>query len=529
MRSTRAPDRRRDHTWRVTTAIRVFSLSLAAGQVLSYGSLGSVGVVLVALVLIGATCCAVELQQVRHTPWLPVVEGVLAASLLGTTTGPVEPLLVYLAVPCVVAGVRHGWVTTANTWLASAAAMLASWGAAQTLGGTDAPVVTSLPWLTFGLGAGLLAAWLTRSVRNLEAAQAPYAAAHLLAGQLHALTHQTPMGLDVVSVARDLDDLVHHRAGAARSAVLVGSPTDGLQFIAGRGPVGIADEQLAGHCVRQGRAMQQTEATALPLRVGDHVFGALVLGGGQVTTTRLSDLQHLVDEQALQLDTALLLGDVSAIATTEERNRLARDIHDGIAQEVVSLGYLADEIAECDDPAVQRTANNLRDEISRVVSELRFSIFDLRHDVDEAGSFSGALAEYIREVGTRSDLRVHLLLDERGPRLPRRTEAELLRIAQEAIGNVRKHARAINLWVTLTTDDTELCLVVDDDGVGAAAPRTGHYGLHTMRERAERIDADLTVGPRADGGTTVTLRSRLRTTLTTKESDPYDDKRPARR
>ena len=140
MKPTRAPQRPRDRSWRVTTAIRVFALALASGQVLSAGSLGSVGVVLVALVLVGAACCAVELQQVWHTPWVPVVEGVLAASLLGPATGPVEPLLVYLAVPCVVAGVRHGWVTTANTSLASAAAMMASWGAAQTLGGTEAPV-----------------------------------------------------------------------------------------------------------------------------------------------------------------------------------------------------------------------------------------------------------------------------------------------------------------------------------------------------------------------------------------------------
>src|SRR4051794_1722697 len=147
MKSTRAPQRPRDRSWRVTTAIRVFSLALAAGQVLSAGSLGSVGVVLVALVLVSVACCAIELQEVRHTPWVPVVEGVLAASLLGTSAGPVEPLLLYLAVPCVVAGVRHGWVTTANTWLASAAAMLASWGAAQTLGATDAPVAPSLPWL----------------------------------------------------------------------------------------------------------------------------------------------------------------------------------------------------------------------------------------------------------------------------------------------------------------------------------------------------------------------------------------------
>src|SRR3954471_15115100 len=136
MKPKHAHQRPRDGSWRVTTAIRVFALALASGQVLSAGSVGSVGVVLVALVLVSAACCAVELQEVRHTPWVPVVEGVLAAFLLGTTTGPVEPLLVYLAVPCVVAGVRHGLVTTANTSLASAAAMMASVGAAQTLGHT---------------------------------------------------------------------------------------------------------------------------------------------------------------------------------------------------------------------------------------------------------------------------------------------------------------------------------------------------------------------------------------------------------
>ncbi|MFC7493408.1 MULTISPECIES: sensor histidine kinase [unclassified Nocardioides] len=529
MKPTSACQRPRDRSWRVTTAIRVFVLALAAGHVLSAGSLGSVGVVFAALVLVSAACCVVELHEVRRTPWVPVVEGVLAASLLGTTAGPVEPLLVYLAVPCVVAGVRQGWVTTANTALASAAAMMASWGAAQTLAGTDTPVATSLPWLTIGLGAGLLAAWQTRSVRTLQAAQAPYAAAHRLVGQLHALTHQTPMGLDAASVAGSTADLVRNQAGAVRSAMLVGSPTDGLQFIAGHGPVDSADEHLAGQCVHQGRTMRKAEAIALPLRVGDHVFGAVVLGGRHVTTAQLSDLQHLLDEQALRLETALLFGEVSAIATAEERNRLARDIHDGVAQEIVSLGYLADEIAAIGDPVVQRRADDLRAEITRVVSELRFSIFDLRHDVDEAGSFSGALAEYVREISSRSDLRAHLLLDERGPRLPRGTEAELLRIAQEAIGNVRKHARAINLWVTLSTNDTELCLVVEDDGSGTAAPRAGHYGLHTMRERAARINADLTIGPRADGGTTVTLRSPLHTMITTNESDHHDDQHLARR
>ena len=62
--------------------------------------------------------------------------------------------------------------------------------------------------------------------------------------------------------------------------------------------------------------------------------------------------------------------------------------------------------------------------------------------------------------------------------------------------------------MSLTVNGTDVWLVVEDDGVGGAKPRTGHYGLHTMRERAERINADLKIGGRRDGGTVVTLCSR---------------------
>ena len=62
---------------------------------------------------------------------------------------------------------------------------------------------------------------------------------------------------------------------------------------------------------------------------------------------------------------------------------------------------------------------------------------------------------------------------------------ELLRIAQEAIGNVRRHARASNLWITLVSDGSSIRLEMEDDGVGNATPKDRHWGLQTMRERAE--------------------------------------------
>jgi signal transduction histidine kinase len=105
------------------------------------------------------------------------------------------------------------------------------------------------------------------------------------------------------------------------------------------------------------------------------------------------------------------------------------------------------------------------------------------------------------------DLRVNLTLDESGPALPPRTESELLRVAQEAIGNVRKHARAENLWVRLVSDGTTLLLEVEDDGVGNARPKDRHWGLQSMQERAAGIDASLEVTSRQDGGTVVRLHS----------------------
>ncbi|KRF12632.1 hypothetical protein ASH02_13855 [Nocardioides sp. Soil796] len=508
----------------------MFVLAVAAGQVLAVGSLDSVGILLLSLVLVASVACVFELDPVgAQSPWTPVAEGVLAAILMGTTQAPVVPLLIYLVAPPVIAGLRHGWVTTANTALASGAAMLGAWGAADALGNQGSQMSASLPWLAFGLGAGLMASWLGRSVRQMEDSQAPYAAAHHLVSQLHTLATRMPVGLDALSVARTLHDEARLTVTVERSALILKTGDDTFDTVVAEGPVTDADEKTASICVWTGRPRVGKGLVALPLRVGEHCFGALLLARTATwSKAELSDLQALADTQAVRLDTALLFDDVRSMATSEERNRLARDIHDGVAQEIVSLGYLADEIADTSgDASTRQLADDLRAEITRVVSELRFSIFDLRHDLDEASSVSGALAEYVREVSHQSGLRVHLLFDERGPRLSQRVEQELLRIGQEAIGNVRKHARAINLWVTLTSDGKCVRLVIEDDGVGAAVARQGHYGLHTMRERAERIDADFSIAPRPDGGTVVTVQSR--NTSASPEDSKDDHTRPAHR
>jgi len=531
---TPAPDRLVSpavRSWRVTTAVRVFLLALATGQVLQADTLGSAGGVLLALVPVAAACCAIELHEAwQRARWVTCMEGLVAVVLLGLADAPVEPLLVYLTVPAVVAGVRHGATATVVVSLVNAAAVLGLAASARVLDLAGPSAGSLLPWLVIGLGAGLLAASQTRSVRRLEAAQAPYVAAHRLVGQLHTVAHELPFDLDVALQARAMQEAFRASTRAECSAVLVRRDTGGLEVLtSSQATVGAAEEVIAGRCVTRAGPVRQGGVVALPLRVGDQVFGALVLGGRfSLSAVELGDLQEQLDEQAIRLDTALLLDDVRSLATTEERNRLARDIHDGLAQQLVRLGYLADDLAALStDPVARQGADDLRAEVTRLVRNLRFSVFDLRQDLDAAGSLSAALSEYVRQLGSDADLRVHLTLDERDATVTRRTEEEVFRIAREAIGNVHKHARSANLWVRLTTHGRDVRLVVEDDGVGSAAPRAGHFGLHTMRERAERIHADLEIAGRPDGGTVVTLQTRA--SPSDREGSRDDDPRLARR
>ena len=234
-------------------------------------------------------------------------------------------------------------------------------------------------------------------------------------------------------------------------------------------------------------------AAVVPLRGAQQVLGYCVLVGVPRWTPELDERAvEVADEFAVRLDTAVLFDDVRALATSEERNRIAREMHDGVAQEIVALGYIVDEIESVSDHEQTRElASALRAEITRLVSEIRFSIFDLRHEVTD-GRLSASLADYAREVSHATGLRVHLSLAESGPPLPPRTATEVLRVAQEAIGNVRKHARAEQpLGHPRLRRDVAAASRSSDDGVGNAGPREHHWGLQTMRERAETVGAQL--------------------------------------
>lgn len=489
-------------SWRTTTAVRVFALALATGTVLGGKLVVESAPMLVVLALVAAVSSLLEwMTRNRPTYWHAMGEAVAVTTLL-VSTQSVSDLGAYLAVPSIAAGVRYGLVSTLNVTLASgltAAATIAADRASDSL----TRMGETAPWMVIGLGVGLLASWQSRSTRDRVARQAPYATAHHLMARIHELARSGTLGLDSTSLATDLDVAMRATTGCARSTVFVVDPDETLRPL----NAGEDVERLA-HEVGISEADRTPGAAVIPLHGSQQVLGYCVLVGVPRWTQELDERAHEVaDEFAVRLDTAVLFDDVRALATSEERNRIAREMHDGVAQEIVGLGYIVDEIESITDQEQTRAlASALRIEITRLVSEIRFSIFDLRHEITD-GRLASALADYARQVGNATGLRVHLSLTESGPPLPPRTATEVLRLAQEAIGNVRKHAHAQNLWVTLDSDGSTLRLDIEDDGVGNAEPRDHHWGLQTMRERATGLGAQLEVTPRTDGGTVVSLQS----------------------
>jgi signal transduction histidine kinase len=357
--------------------------------------------------------------------------------------------------------------------------------------------------------------------------------AHHLVSQLRTVARRLPGGLDPVTLA---ETTLRRLTGAApydHAEILVRTGGMRLVPLARAGPeravhwsVSLADDTpfaeawtsqepqvVRRQLTPDGASARTGSGMVLPLRLGVRSFGLLGLETARVDAYPPAVARAalaMAEQSALPLETALLFDEVRGVATAEERRRLAREIHDGVAQEIASLGYLVDGLvaaAEPVAPTLTGPLSELRDELSRVVGDLRLSIFDLRSDVDRHGGLGAALSDHVRDVGRDSDLTVHLSLDEAPARLPAETEAELLRIAQEAVANVRKHARARNLWVSCKTEPPAAWLVIEDDGIGVGERRRQNsFGLEVMAERADRLRASLHVVPRLPTGTRVEVR-----------------------
>jgi two-component system sensor histidine kinase DegS len=200
-------------------------------------------------------------------------------------------------------------------------------------------------------------------------------------------------------------------------------------------------------------------------------------------------------------------------AQEAERARLAHEIHDGPAQALSKAIFQADyaERVSATDPAASTAEiGTLRDLLRRELDHLRGYISQLRPPMIEELGLDGAIEDAVADLRATTDLQVTTDLHAPNDALDDHQQTVALRVTQEALQNVRKHAAASTVVVSTSVADDAWTLEIRDDGrgfnVGAAAARgRRNFGLQFMRERAELIDARFDVRSRADGGTVVRL------------------------
>ncbi len=220
----------------------------------------------------------------------------------------------------------------------------------------------------------------------------------------------------------------------------------------------------------------------------------------------------LAAHAAIAIANARLHEQTRELSIVAERNRLALDLHDAVSQKLFGLVLSAEAartLLERDPRAAREQVEKLQDQAQEALEELRSLVFELRPpELDEDG-LAGTLRKHVELLRRLGEHNVELVTaGEFRPDATR--DAELLRIAQEALQNALKHSQASHVAVRLRADGDGLLLEVEDDGVGfdpeAPGTRSRRLGLTSMEERAQRLGATLELVSAPGAGTTVRLR-----------------------
>jgi signal transduction histidine kinase len=221
-------------------------------------------------------------------------------------------------------------------------------------------------------------------------------------------------------------------------------------------------------------------------------------------------LMAVADQAAVAVENANLFAETRGKAVLEERQRLARELHDSVSQALygIALGARAAREWLDDDPA--EAAEPLDYVLSLAeagITEMRALIFELRPESLESEGVVAALEKQAAALEARHRISVEAdLCDE--PEAPLEAKEALYRIAQEALHNTVKHARARNVKIRMGCGPDGLILEISDDGLGfdARGEFPGHLGLRSMRERASRLGGTLEVQAAPDEGTHICTR-----------------------
>jgi signal transduction histidine kinase len=450
-----------------------------------------------------------------------------AAGLIsGMAMGYADPwAAVLILIPAFHAGLlfaRKGVLVVVGVGLGAAA--LVSWGLGTI--GDQQRTQRILLAAAVGLVVGLLGAWSHR-MEGEEAVVDPNVAAEagLLLRRLHELADTLDTGFDAPGSAEmALQDLAS-RMRAARSAVLVGYGDDPAVPLAIRG----ADRTPWPDPMEQGSVLARswTEGVATLTEWADDVvarsvivvplnddkgarLGLLVADRPLVTPFTPEDLvaaTEVAARHAANIDLSVLFAGLRERAGLEERERLAREMHDGIAQEMVALGFGIDalrRVARDQGLPIANGLDDLRVEVSRVLADLRLHIADLRIAVRPDTGLGALMGARLQNFGSTSGVTTRIHLSETGFRLPAHTEVLIYRLFLQILADARHSLNAETVEVRLNIAAPRVELWMAHDGTTALGERD--FADHPLIS----LGADITVEPYATDGVAVRMRMRAR-------------------
>jgi signal transduction histidine kinase len=255
---------------------------------------------------------------------------------------------------------------------------------------------------------------------------------------------------------------------------------------------------------------------AAPLLVKGRVYGGIVVYYPVLRSFNTDEIELIdifADQAALALEHARLVDQSRQFAALEERQRIARDLHDSVTQTLFSLTLTAQAARttfETKGTGVLPLLEMVQELATGALAEMRALIFELRPGSLHEAGLAAAIERFVDAFKSRTGIAVTLELDSR--RLPPPVEEALYRITGEALANIGKHARASEAAITLIRQPANAVLSVRDNGIGfdPAQPITGdHMGQRTMQERAAALGGSCVVQSAHGQGTEIMVNIPL--------------------
>ncbi len=465
---------------RLRVAVAIFALLVNAVHGSSLAVLPWTLLVLAADLTTGAALAVAPLRPSdRRALGLTLTLAGAAVAGLSLTAGAGGLLLV--VIPIFRAGEEWGRKAVAASIAAFLLPAVLAWFVAAPTTMDLVPESLAL-WGALTLSLGALVAWSLHLAPRSSRDEALAAEAAWLLARLEGLATELRAGFDPATSAEHVLDALPSVGSISRSGVLIGAPSERPVPLALRGSLRVPwpdprdDKGVIGDAWHHGRAGATVlddgrVRLAVALRdTRDRQYGILV-SDGLAPRVPVADLLAATSAVAYQhqglVAVALAFGGLRERAGIEERERLARQIHDGIAQELVALGFRIDRLKRLPDDQLRPEILPVRAEVSRILADVRSHIGDLRLTVRPEGGLGAAITSQLQVFGAGTGAAVTLRLSESSFRLPAHVETGLYRIFLDFLADARRTASGdgIEVEVSLRTQAPDARMVLRQSGI----------------------------------------------------------------